>query len=53
MEVLFSGEFEIVEAVSKKGNKYKALYITVDGSKKMLCFLDNDLELKLYRYGIL
>ena len=53
MEVLFSGEFEIVEAVSKKGNKYKALYITVDGAKKMLCFVDNVMELKLYRYGIL
>lgn len=53
MEILYEGEFEIVEAISKKGNKYKALYIEVDGEKKMLCFLDSDMELKLYRYGIL
>lgn len=51
--VIFSGECKVVEAVSKKGNTYKALYITVDGVDKMLCFVTDEMELKLYRAGVL
>lgn len=52
-KVLFSGECKVIEAVSKKGNTYKALYITVDGVDIMLCFVTNEIELKLYRAGVL
>lgn len=32
-------EFKILEKESKKGNKYKGLYVVVDGVENFVCFV--------------
>lgn len=32
-------DLQIIEKVSKKGNKYKALYCIVDGVENFICYI--------------
>lgn len=42
----------IEERVSKKGNKFLALYSMVDGHKRLLMFINKEVEFAFYKAGV-
>lgn len=42
----------IEERVSKKGNKFLAMYAVVNGAKRLIMFVDKQTEFELYKAGV-
>lgn len=47
-----NGIVTVEECVSKKGNSYKAIFITVNGSKVQIGFVNAYTELDLLKAGV-